>query len=219
MSLGYRREERARAAAQATQAVPDPMIHENLKKAGVQNTNGFDALFTTAVTLIDELSQAGREGRFRQALATYTHPHVLVIDEVGYLSYGPDAANVLFHVVNDRHLRKRPMIFTTNKHHEAWGDVLNDPDLAAAIVDRALERGRFITLDGPSIRTRHLALDQADNQVLKPARISGKTPAEFPEPTPAEGPPPPGNCAADHRQARHDARISARRLGTRRASY
>lgn len=145
--------------------------------------NGFEALFTTAVALIDDLSQAGREGRFRQALATYTHPHALVIDEVGYLSYGPDAANVLFHVVNDRHLRKRPMIFTTNKHHEAWGDVLHDPDLAAAIVDRALERGRFITLDGPSIRTRHLALDQADNQVLKPARISGKTPAEFPEPT------------------------------------
>jgi len=37
------------------------------------------------------------------------------MDEVGYLSYGPDAANVLFHVVNVRHLKKRPMIFTTNK--------------------------------------------------------------------------------------------------------
>jgi len=33
----------------------------------------------------------------------YTHPHVLVIDEVGYLTYEPDAANVLFHVMNDRH--------------------------------------------------------------------------------------------------------------------
>src|SRR6266849_5799787 len=66
----------------------------------------------------------------------YTHPHVLVIDEVGYLRYGPDAANVLFHVVNDRHLRKRPMIFTTNKPLNDWGKVLHDEDMAAAILDR-----------------------------------------------------------------------------------
>ncbi len=46
------------------------------------------------------------------------------MDEVGYLTYGPDAANVLFHVVNDRHLRKRPMIFTTNKPQNEWGKVL-----------------------------------------------------------------------------------------------
>jgi hypothetical protein len=38
---------------------------------------------------------------------TYNHPRVLVIDKVGYLN-GPDAANVLFRVVNGRHLRKRP---------------------------------------------------------------------------------------------------------------
>jgi hypothetical protein len=49
-------------------------------------------------------------------------------------------------VVNDRHLRKKPMVFTTN---------------TAAILDRVLERGRLITLDGPSGRTRHLKLDDA----------------------------------------------------------
>ena len=66
---------------------------------------------------------------------------MLVIDEVGYLTYGPDAANVLFHVVNDRHLKKRPMIFTTNKPLNEWGKVLHDEDMAAAILDRVLERG------------------------------------------------------------------------------
>jgi DNA replication protein DnaC len=63
--------------------------------------NGFDAFFTTAAELIDELSSASRHGRFATALMTYTHPQVLVVDEVGYLTYGTDAANVLFHVVND----------------------------------------------------------------------------------------------------------------------
>ncbi|HWY68780.1 MAG TPA: ATP-binding protein, partial [Terriglobales bacterium] len=76
--------------------------------------NGFETFCTTAAELIEDLSNASRKGQLQQALLTYTRPHVLVIDEVGYLTYGQDAANVLFHVVNHRHLKKRPMIFTTN---------------------------------------------------------------------------------------------------------
>jgi len=147
--------------------------------------NGFEAYFTTAAKLIDDLSRASREGRLVEALAIYTHPHVLVIDEVGYLAYGDDAANVIFHVVNDRHLRKRSMIFTTNKRLADWGRVLHDPDLAAAIVDRILERGRLLPLDGPSLRTRHLGLDDPTNSETstRPAGISGIQRQEFPEPT------------------------------------
>jgi DNA replication protein DnaC len=174
--------------------------------------NGFDAVFTTAAALIDDLSRASREGRMRDALATYTHPHVLVCDEVGYLTYGSDAANVLFHVVNERHLKKRSMIFTTNKPLSAWGRVLHDNDLAETIVDRILERGRLLTLDGPSMRTRHLDIDvhmsEAENmssparratarvddehrgtgggapgEASHLARVSGMNRAEFPEPT------------------------------------
>jgi DNA replication protein DnaC/molybdopterin/thiamine biosynthesis adenylyltransferase len=150
--------------------------------------NGFDAVFTTAAQLIDELSAAFRAGGLAAALAPYTHPALLVVDEVGYLTYGTDAANMLFHVVNDRHKRKRSMIFTTNKSPNAWGRVLHDEDLAQAIVDRVLERGRLLTLDGPSIRTKHLGLDDAQagasNQgVNDSARISGIPVPEFPEPT------------------------------------
>src|SRR5437016_13904723 len=121
--------------------------------------NGFDARFVTAAELIDELSAAFRSGRLAEALASYLSPGVLVVDEVGYLTYGTDAANMLFHVVNDRHRKRRAMIFTTNKPLNAWGRVLHDDDLAHAIVDRTLERGRMLTLDGPSMRTKHLGLD------------------------------------------------------------
>lgn len=145
--------------------------------------NGFETLFTTAAQLIEELSNASQHGRLHDALTTYTHPHVLLVDELGYLSYGPDAANVLFHVVNDRHLRKRPVIFTTNKPLHKWGKVLHDEDLAAAILDRILERGRLITLDGPSVRTRHLDLEDPLSQTENQLRISGKAGSEFPEPT------------------------------------
>ena len=77
--------------------------------------NGFETLCVSAAELIENLSNASKRGQLQDALLTYTHPHVLLIDEIGYLTYGLDAANVLFHVVNHRHLKKRPMIFTTNK--------------------------------------------------------------------------------------------------------
>ena len=154
--------------------------------------NGFETLCTTAAKLIEDLSNAGKKGNLQEALLTYTHPHVLVIDEVGYLTYGPDAANVLFHVVNDRHLKKRPMIFTTNKPLNEWGKVLHDEDLAAAILDRVLERGRFLHLDGPSGRTRHLKLEEVLPSSTERLRISGIGGSEFPEPTKRAGDP----CAA-----------------------
>ena len=149
--------------------------------------NGFDAFFTTAATLIDDLSAAFRGGELAGALPTYTHPAVLVVDEVGYLTYGTDAANMLFHVVNERHRRKRSMIFTTNKSLKGWGRVLHDEDLAQAIIDRVLERGRLFRLDGPSVRTLHVNLDDAMNdgsdQENEVARISGNQWPTFPEPT------------------------------------
>lgn len=148
--------------------------------------NGFDALFVTAAELIDDLSAAFRDGRLADALDRYVSPHILVIDEIGYLTYGTDAANMLYHVVNDRHRHKRSMIFTSNKTPTAWGAVLHDDDLAQAIVDRVLERGRWLKLDGPSIRTKHLDLDAPASQEAgstQVVRISGITNPEFPEPT------------------------------------
>ena len=137
--------------------------------------NGFDALFTTAAALIDDLSAAGSRALLRETLARYTQPGVLVIDEFGYVTYGPDAAKVLFHVVDERHLKKRSMIFTTSKPQDALGDVLHDHDLAAAIIDRVLDRGRLFQLDGPSMRTRHLALDSPGTSAAssQPRRVSG----------------------------------------------
>jgi hypothetical protein len=77
------------------------------------------------------------------------------------------------------------MIFTTNKALTAWGRVLHDEDLAQAILDRILERGRVLTLDGPSMRTKHLGLDDSTSPGAsdQPARISGIDGPEFPEPT------------------------------------
>lgn len=148
--------------------------------------NGFEALFTTAAELIDTLSAASRDGRLREALGRYLKPHVLVVDEVGYLTYGDNAANVLFHVVNERHIKRRAMVFTTNKPPKRWGAVLHDDDLAEAIVDRILHRGRLLRLDGPSVRTKHLPESELrgdDQGETTRSRVSGTAGSDFPEPT------------------------------------
>ena len=118
--------------------------------------NGFTARFVGASALIDELGLASRGGRLREATAAWVEPHVLVIDEVGYLNHAEDAANVLFGVVDQRYLARKPMVFTTNKKLRDWGQVLHDHDLAEVILDRVLERGDHIALGGPSWRTKHL---------------------------------------------------------------
>jgi DNA replication protein DnaC len=121
--------------------------------------NGFDARFITADELIGQLSAAAQRSDLEEALEQYVHPHVLVIDELGYQSHAADAANVLFRVVSLRHLKHRPMIVTTNKPLAALGQVLHDGDLAEAILDRLLERGTHYVLRGRSYRTRHLKDD------------------------------------------------------------
>ena len=148
--------------------------------------NGYEALFTSAAEMIETLSVATRRGELARALAHYTHPPALVIDEVGYLTVGGDAANLMFQVVNERYLHRRPMLFTTNKPLAAWGLVLHDPDLAEAILDRVLERGRLVELRGASYRTRHLKRAESDRSPLREgARISGNQVPDFPEPTEA----------------------------------
>jgi len=114
---------------------------------------GASARFVTCTELIGELVQARARNEWEKALAGALTPEVLVIDEVGYLSYGPYAANVLFPVIDKRYLRgNRPILLTTNKDPQSWGAVLHDPELSAAILDRLLHRGEIVKMSGRSYR-------------------------------------------------------------------
>jgi DNA replication protein DnaC len=115
--------------------------------------HGAEACFVTCTELIHQLTEARRRGDWDAVLAQYLDPHVLVIDEVGYLGYGPDAASVLFPVIDKRYLKgNRPVLLTTNKDPQQWGQVLHDSDLSAAILDRLLHRGEILKLAGRSYR-------------------------------------------------------------------
>ena len=115
--------------------------------------HGAEARFVTCTDLINRLTAARRNDHWEVTLHQFLDPHVLIIDEVGYLGYGPDAASVLFPVIDKRYLRgDRPILLTTNKDPKEWGQVLHDPDLSAAILDRLLHRGEVIKMSGTSYR-------------------------------------------------------------------
>jgi DNA replication protein DnaC len=112
--------------------------------------HGADASF---ITVIDELTAAAPAGQLQARAEPLVAAKVLVIDELGYLPHAQDAANVLYTVIDARYLRRRPTIFTTNKHMRQWGAVLHDNDLAETLLDRILENGRHVELSGKSWRT------------------------------------------------------------------
>lgn len=113
--------------------------------------NGFVARFVTVAEMLNELHRSHDRTR-DEVMDAFVAPDVLVLDELGYLTYGPDAANLLFQVVDQRYLARRPIIVTSNKEPDSWGTVLHDNDLAEAIVDRLFERGDVIRLRGKSYR-------------------------------------------------------------------
>lgn len=134
--------------------------------------NGFSVRFVGANALIDELVLASNASRLKAATDAWAEPAVLIVDEVGYLKVAQDAANVLFGVVDQRYLAKKPIIFTTNKPLRSWGDVLHDPDLAEVILDRVLARGEHLKLGGASFRTRHVRPEMWSDEPAEETRES-----------------------------------------------
>ena len=130
---------------------------------------------------IEELSNAAPTGRLAEALHDYIHSHILVIEEIGYLSLTDNAANILFQVVNERYLQRKLILFITSKPLAAWAQVFDDPNLGEAILDRVLKRGRHIQLRGPIPATAPVSTTRKGEE---PTRAERSAPVPgFPEPT------------------------------------
>ena len=114
---------------------------------------GYRTYFTTAADLAARCHRAAIEGRWATTMRFFAGPTLLVIDELGYLPLPADAAAALFQVVSQRHL-KTSIVLTTNRGVASWGHVLGDDMLAAAMLDRLLDRSVVMHLDGDSYRLR-----------------------------------------------------------------
>ncbi len=93
---------------------------------------------------------------------------LLVVDEVGYIPFDPEAANLMFALVSSRYERAS-MIVTTNKPFSAWGEIFGDDVVATAMIDRLIHHAEILSLKGDSYRLRGKDLDTRIG--TKPAEI------------------------------------------------
>jgi DNA replication protein DnaC len=101
------------------------------------------ATATEWVTRLAEAHHAGRLGRYP----------LLVVDEVGYVPFEPEAANLFFQLVSSRYERAS-LIVTSNKPFGRWGEVFGDEVVAAAMIDRLVHHAEVISLKGDSYRLK-----------------------------------------------------------------
>ena len=134
---------------------------------------GYTALFVQATTLVAALAKAHADGRLEDKLAQLAKPKLLIIDELGYLPFEPNAAHLFFQLVARRYERGS-LLITSNRAIGEWGTVFGDPVVATAILDRLLHHSHVVTIRGDSYRLR----EKRRSGLLEAAPLQPREPAE-----------------------------------------
>ncbi len=131
--------------------------------------SGIKTRFITAADLMLQLGAAQRQGRLKAYLnRAILAPKLLVIDEIGYLPFGREEANLFFQVVAQRY-EKGSMILTSNLPFTQWANAFSDDaTLTAAMLDRLLHHAHILTLTGESYRLKDKRKAGAIRQNRKP---------------------------------------------------
>jgi len=127
--------------------------------------NGHTVLFTTAGQLLGDLAALDSDSALRRRLRYYAAPALLVIDEVGYLSYSNRHADLLFELINRRHEQKSTLV-TTNKAFAEWSDVFPNAACVVALIDRLVHNAEIIAIKGKSYRQKE-AQERAEQRSKK----------------------------------------------------
>jgi len=128
------------------------MLAKNLAHACLMG--GYSARFTTASAMLNVLAAEDSASALERRLRRLCRPRVLVIDEVGYLSYGTRHADLLFEVVTRRYEVGKPVIVTTNKAFRDWGEVFPSATCVVTLVDRLVHRSEIVSIQGSSYRLK-----------------------------------------------------------------
>jgi DNA replication protein DnaC len=114
---------------------------------------GHRVLFSTASEWVARLAEAHQGGRLQAELTRLGRYPLLVVDEVGYIPFEPEAANLFFQLVSSRYERAS-LIVTSNKPFGRWGEVFGDDVVAAAMIDRLVHHAEVVALKGDSYRLK-----------------------------------------------------------------
>jgi DNA replication protein DnaC len=114
---------------------------------------GHTVLCTSAGHMLNELAGADGDNALRHRLAWYARPRLLLIDEIGYLSYSNRHADLLFEIVSRRYQEKSTLV-TTNRPFSEWGEVFPNAACVVSLVDRLVHNAEIIQIEGDSYRLK-----------------------------------------------------------------
>jgi DNA replication protein DnaC len=115
--------------------------------------NGYSVIFDTASQWINRLATAHNAGQLETELKKIRRYKLIIIDEVGYIPFDTDAANLFFQLVATRY-EQGSIIVTSNLPFGRWGETFSDDVVAAAMIDRLVHHAEVLALSGESYRTR-----------------------------------------------------------------
>jgi len=129
--------------------------------------HGHTVLFKSAGQILGELAALDSDTALRRRLRYYTTPSLLVIDEVGYLSYSNRYADLLFELISRRY-ETRSTIVTTNKPFSEWSAVFPNAACVVSLVDRLVHHAEVIAIEGDSYRFKEaLERNEARSRMRK----------------------------------------------------
>jgi DNA replication protein len=128
------------------------MILKNLAHQAVVRAH--NVRFATASDMLADLAAQDSSVALGRRLRRYTVPHLLCVDEVGYLSYDNRYADLLFEVVTRRYEAERPILLSTNKAFSEWSEVFPHAACVVTLVDRLIHRAEVIEIDAQSYRLK-----------------------------------------------------------------
>lgn len=150
MSLDFMKEA-ANVVLQGPNGVGKSTLAKNLAHQAL--IHGRTVLFTTAGQLLGELAALDSDSALRRRLRHYAAPDLLVIDEVGYLSYSNRHADLLFELISRRYETKSTLV-TTNRPFAEWSEVFPNAACVVSLVDRLVHNAEVISIDGDSYRLK-----------------------------------------------------------------
>jgi DNA replication protein DnaC len=157
-------EERRNLVLLGANGVGKTMIAKNLAYQAA--LSGHSVLFVTAAELLDDLRAEVAQTTFRRKLTKYASPQLLVIDEVGYLSYDHHAADLLYKVV-DRRYEKKSIVLTTNLAFRDWNTVFPNATSIATLLDKLTHHADVTMVEGDSYRVHESQKEAAARRKKK----------------------------------------------------
>ncbi len=144
-------EETANAILVGPNGVGKSTIARNIAHQAV--LAGHTVLCTSAAQMLGELAAADGDNALRRRLALYARPRLLLVDEIGYLSYSNRHADPLFEIVSRRYQEKSTLV-TTNRPFAEWGEVFPNAACVVSLVDRLVHNAEIIHIEGESYRLK-----------------------------------------------------------------